>query len=144
MSTIDTPRYPGTAPRTGFAGRMSADDSMSRRMRRLDNLEKWLDRQFYVPGIRMPVGMDGLMGLVPVVGDTAAAAMSAYIVYEAHKAGASNAVKARMIGNVAVDYVLGLIPVVGWVGDFFHKANTKNVRLLKQHLAEKGHLVPPG
>ncbi|MYZ46386.1 DUF4112 domain-containing protein [Propylenella binzhouense] len=143
MTAIDASSPSRSGPATGFAGRYVADDETTRRMRRLDNLERWLDRQFYVPGIRMPVGVDGIVGLLPVVGDTATAALSAYIVWEAHKAGADGSVKARMLGNIALDYLIGLVPVIGWVGDFFHKANTKNVRLLKRHLAERGRLAGP-
>lgn len=120
--------------------RAAADAAQADRMQRLDRLERWLDRQFHVPLIRMPVGMDGLMGLVPIVGDTATAAISAYIIWEAHQAGADGRTKMRMLGNVGLDFLIGLVPVLGWIGDFFHKANTKNVRLLREHLAEKDRL----
>ena len=137
MTAIDASSPSRSGPATGFAGRYVADDETTRRMRRLDNLEKWLDRQFYVPGIRMPVGVDGIVGLLPVVGDTATAALSAYIVWEAHKAGAPNHLKARMIAHAGLDYLIGLVPLAGDIGDVFYRANTRNVRLLKRHLEEK-------
>ena len=102
------------------------------RLRRLEWPERLLDRRVRVLGI--PVGLDGVIGLAPVAGDTISALLSAYIVYEAWRLGASRGVLARMAGNVALDYVLGLVPVVGDVADFFHKANTRNLRLLKQEL----------
>lgn len=103
------------------------------RLRRVERMEKWLDREFRVLG--MPVGFDGILGLVPVAGDTVSGALSAWIIWEAHKAGAGTGTKGRMIWNAGLDYVIGLVPIVGQFADFFHKANTKNVRLLKEHLA---------
>jgi len=102
------------------------------RLRRLEILEKLLDRRFRVLGL--PVGLDGLIGLVPGAGDTVTALLSSYIVYEAWQLGVRRNVLARMVGNIALDYALGLVPVVGDVADFFHKANTRNLRLLKQEL----------
>ena len=102
------------------------------RLRRLEMLEKLLDRRFRVLGV--PIGLDGVIGLVPGAGDTVTALLSSYIVYEAWQLGASRSVLARMVGNIALDYVLGLVPVVGDVADFFHKSNTRNLRLLKQEL----------
>ena len=102
------------------------------RLRRLEILEKLLDRRFRVLGL--PVGLDGLVGLVPGAGDTVMALLSSYIIYEAWQLGASRSVLARMVGNIALDYALGLVPVVGDIADFFHKANTRNLRLLKQEL----------
>lgn len=125
-------------PAVAAPPRPDVDPALADRLQRLDRLERWLDRQFHVPLIRMPVGMDGLMGLVPIIGDTATAAISVYIIMEAHRAGADGRTKMRMLGNVGLDYLIGLVPVLGWIGDFFHKANTKNVRLLKAHLMDKG------
>lgn len=110
------------------------------RLRRIERLEFWLDRRFKLPLVRLPVGFDGILGLVPGVGDTVSAALSAYLIWEAHQAGADRATKARMIRNVGLDYLLGLVPVVGSVADFFYKANTKNLALLKEHL---GRDLPP-
>jgi hypothetical protein len=112
------------------------------RLRRLEQLEYWLDRRFKVPFLRIPVGVDGILGLVPGVGDTVAAALSAYLILEAHRAGADRATKIRMIRNTGLDYLLGLVPVVGSIADFFYKANTRNLRLLKEHLASQGREAP--
>ena len=124
------------SPEASAAARV-ADDDFARRMRRIENLEHWLDRQFKLPIVGKAVGWDGIMGLVPVLGDTVAGGLSAYLIWEAHKAGADTRTKAKMIGHVGLDYLIGLVPVVGWVADFFYKANTKNLRLLKEHLAEE-------
>ena len=97
------------------------------RLRRLGHL---LDSQFTVPGIGYRVGLDGLIGLVPGVGDTLTLALSAYIIIEAQKLNVSAATTARMIGNVLIDYVIGAIPVIGDLFDFAFKANQRNLRLL--------------
>lgn len=108
-------------------------DDLARRLRRVERMEKWLDREFRVFGV--PIGFDGILGLVPVAGDTVSGALSAWIIWEAHKAGADRRTRGRMIWNAGLDYAIGLVPIIGQIGDFFHKANTKNVRLLKEHLA---------
>ena len=109
------------------------------RLRRIERLEYWLDRRFQLPFVRIPVGFDGILGLVPGVGDTVSAALSAYLIWEAHQAGADKATKARMLRNVGLDYLLGLVPVVGSIADFFYKANTRNLSILKEHLGREPH-----
>ena|SRR5829696_6306531 len=106
-----------------------------RLLRRLERLETLLDRRFGVLGLRF--GLDSVLGIIPVVGDTASAALSAYLISEAHKAGADNALKLKMARNAGIDYLLGLVPLVGDIGDLFFKANTMNVRLLKKHLEKQ-------
>jgi hypothetical protein len=102
---------------------------------RLKRLEVLLDRKFSVFGFR--VGLDGLMGLVPGVGDLASAAFGAYLVFEARRLGASRLTLARMVANVAVDATLGSVPVVGDAFDFAFRSNTKNVRLLIRDLERR-------
>lgn len=113
------------------------DDGSARRaaLGRLEALEHSLDRQFSIGGLRL--GWDGLLGLVPGIGDTVTAALAGWIIYEAHRLGAPNHLKMRMAANAGLDYVLGLVPLVGDLADFAFKANTRNVRLLRQHLAEQ-------
>ena len=98
---------------------------------RLAKLERLFDRAFTVPGTSFRFGLDGVFGLVPVVGDAATAAVSMVIVADAWKSGARKRVMARMARNVAVDFVVGAIPVVGDLFDFGFKANTKNIKLLR-------------
>ena len=99
---------------------------------RLDILEHWLDQAFRLPGTDYRFGLDGLLGMVPGVGDTATAALSGYFMLEAWRIGARKRIIAEMGKNVAIDWLVGAIPVVGDLFDFAHKANTKNLRLLKQ------------
>jgi hypothetical protein len=105
---------------------------------RVESMEHMLERLFVIPGINQPVGLDVILDLVPVVGDIAAAALGAYIVWEAHNLGMSKWQISRMAGNVGVDWLLGLIPFVGAIPDFFFRSNTRNLRIIKRHL-DKHH-----
>ncbi|HKP33842.1 MAG TPA: DUF4112 domain-containing protein [Sphingomicrobium sp.] len=105
---------------------------------RVEAMEKLLERMIVIPGINRPVGLDVILDLVPVVGDIAAAALGSYIVWEARNIGMPKWQIARMAGNVGIDWLLGLIPWVGAIPDFFFRSNTRNLRLIKRHL-DKHH-----
>ena len=102
--------------------------------RRVEALEKIMERLVVVPGINRPVGLDVILDLVPVAGSTAGALIGAYLAWEARNLGMSKTAMARMAGNVGVDWLLGLIPWVGAIPDFFFRSNTRNVRIIKRHL----------
>ena len=106
--------------------------------RRLEAMEGLLERLFVVPGINRPVGLDSLVGLVPVVGDVVTAAMGAWLVWEARNLGMSKFQIARMAGNVGVDTVLGAVPLVGDLFDFAFRSNSRNLRIVKRWL-DKNH-----
>ena len=101
---------------------------------RVEALERVMERLVVVPGLNRPIGLDVILDLVPVVGSTAAAAIGAYLAWEARNLGMSNWQLARMGGNIGVDWLLGLIPWVGAVPDFFFRSNTRNLRIIKRHL----------
>jgi len=105
---------------------------------RVEAMERVLEGLFVIPGTKQKVGLDVILDLVPVVGDIAAAALGAYIVWEARNLGMSKTQIARMAGNVGFDWLLGLIPWVGAVPDFFFRSNTRNIRIIKRHL-DKHH-----
>jgi hypothetical protein len=105
---------------------------------RVEAMEKVLERLFVIPGTKREVGLDVILDLVPVVGDFAAAALGAYIVWEARNLGMPKWKIARMAGNVGFDWALGLIPWVGAIPDFFFRSNTRNLRIVKRHL-DKHH-----
>ena len=105
---------------------------------RVEAMEKVLERLIVIPGINRPIGLDVILDVVPVVGDIAAAALGAYIVWEARNLGMSKWQISRMAGNVGIDWLLGLIPFVGAVPDFFFRSNTRNLRIIKRHL-DKHH-----
>ena len=105
---------------------------------RVEALEKVMERLFVVPGLNRPVGLDVILDLVPVVGSTAAAAIGAYLAWESRNLGMSKWHLARMGGNITTDWLLGLIPWVGAIPDFFFRSNTRNLRIIKRHL-DKHH-----
>ena len=97
-----------------------------------------LERSFRVPGVNVPIGLDALIGLVPVIGDFITTALGAYIVWEARNLGMSKWQLTRMGTNVAFDTLLGLVPLVGDAADFVFRSNTRNLRIIKKHL-DKHH-----
>jgi hypothetical protein len=105
---------------------------------RVEAMEKLLERMFVIPGTKREVGLDVILDLVPVVGDAAAAALGAYIIWEARNLRMSKWQISRMAGNVGFDFLLGLIPWVGAIPDFFFRSNTMNLRMIRRHL-EKHH-----
>lgn len=104
------------------------------RLARLDAIAKLLDVAFVVPGTNVRYGLDGLIGLVPVIGDIITTAFSLWLVREARALGAPWYLTARMLSNVAVDGVIGLVPVAGDAFDVMFRANMRNVRMLKRWL----------
>jgi len=104
---------------------------------RVETMEKLLERLFVIPGINRPVGLDVILDLVPVVGDIAAAALGAYIVWEARNLGMSKFQIARMSGNVGLNWLLGLlsvVPVVGVIPTLLFRSNSKNLKIIRRHL----------
>ncbi len=101
---------------------------------RLERLTWWLDQRFRIPGTNRRIGLDGLVGLVPGIGDTATTAIALYVVYRAWQMGAPGPVLGRMAANVGIDYVVGSIPVLGDLFDFAFKANSRNMALLRDWL----------
>jgi hypothetical protein len=106
--------------------------------KRVETLEILLERSFVIPGINRPVGLDAIVGLVPVVGDLIAATMGAYLIWEARNLGMPKWKLWRMAGNLGVDTALGAIPLVGDAFDLFFRSNTRNLKIIKRHL-DKHH-----
>jgi hypothetical protein len=90
-------------------------------LQRVARLAYWLDDRFRIPGTRLRMGLDGLLGLIPGIGDTATALVAAYIVLEASRLGVPKGTLARMIANVGIDFIIGLVPLAGDLGDFAWK-----------------------
>ena len=108
------------------------------RLARLDAVAKLLDIAFILPGTKIRYGVDGIVGLIPVVGDIIATALSLWLVREARALGAPWHVTARMLGNVAIQGVIGTVPVAGDAFDVLFRANMRNVRLLRRWM-DKQH-----
>ncbi|WP_284276277.1 DUF4112 domain-containing protein [Bradyrhizobium iriomotense] len=104
------------------------------RLARLEAIAKLLDVAFILPGTKIRYGIDGLIGLIPVIGDIITTAISLWLVREARALGAPWYITARMLGNVAVDGVVGMVPFAGDAFDVMFRANMRNVRLLRRWL----------
>ena len=109
-----------------------ANLTREQRMARLDALAQLLDVAFIVPGTNIRYGIDGLIGLIPVIGDLITTAISLWLVSEARALGAPWHVTARMLGNVALDGVVGMVPLAGDAFDVMFRANIRNMRLLRR------------
>ena len=105
---------------------------------RVEAMEKLLEGLITIPGFNRKIGLDVILDLVPVAGDVAAAALGSYMVWEARNLGMSKGQMTRMAGNVGFDFLLGLIPFVGAVPDFFFRSNSRNLKIIKRHL-DKHH-----
>lgn len=101
---------------------------------RLEALARLLDSSLVVPGTSIRFGADAALNLVPGVGLLVAKGMSAFLIYEAHRMGVPPMTLVRMLGNLGIDFVVSAVPVVGWVGDVFWRANLRNIALLREHL----------
>jgi hypothetical protein len=106
--------------------------------KRIEGMEHLLEGLFKIPGTKQRLGLDVILDLLPVGGDVVGAALGAYMVWEARNLGMSKAQMARMFGNVGLDFLLGLIPLVGAVPDFFFRSNTRNLKIIRKHL-DKHH-----
>ena len=102
--------------------------------RRLEQLERMLEDMATVPVLNRRVGLDAVVGLVPVVGDVAGAAFGAYLLWEARNLGMGKWAMTRMAGRIGLDTALGAIPLAGDLFDFAYRSNTRNLRTIKRHL----------
>lgn len=105
-------------------------------LQRLEWLAWFSDSALRIPGTSRSVGADGVLSLVPGVGTLVGTGMSLYVIGEALRHGVPARLLTRMGLNIAADTALGAIPVVGVLFDMAFKANTRNLALLRQHLAE--------
>jgi hypothetical protein len=126
-----TPRKPGHA---------TTDASAAERKRRardqLVALTRLMDSAVELPGLRTPVGLDALLGLVPVAGDVLSAAIGLYLVRQARELGASRWLQAKMVGNLLLDAAIGAVPIAGDVADIYFRAHRRNLKLLQRELGE--------
>ena len=109
-----------------------------RRLRRVRKVAELLDDAFRVPVIGVRFGWDSLIGLAPGFGDVATAGLALWVVRQARLLGVPKRTLTRMVANVGLDAVTGVIPVVGDVADVAFKANRRNLKLIEQHVAEHG------
>lgn len=106
-------------------------------LEKLQNMADWMDSKFVFPGTKIRFGLDSILGFLPGIGDSVTLLSAIYLVGKAHKHGVPNHIKIRMIWNAFIDWVVGLVPLLGDILDVGIKSNQKNVELLKKHF---GHL----
>ena len=107
--------------------------------RRVEALESLLEGLFEVPGMGgRKVGLDAIVGLIPVAGDLITAAMGLYMVWEARNIGMPRWQLWRMAGNVGIDSLIGAVPIAGDLFDFAFRSNTRNLKIIRKHL-DKHH-----
>jgi hypothetical protein len=106
--------------------------------RRLEALEAMLERGFVIPGINRQVGLDAIIGLIPVAGDVIAALIGSYLIWEARNLGLPKWKLWRMAGNLGFDTAIGAVPLLGDAFDLFFRSNSRNLRIVKRHL-DKHH-----
>jgi hypothetical protein len=109
---------------------------------RLEGLGRLMDGAFVLPGTNIRLGLDVIIGLVPVAGDVVSGVISSYLIWEARQLGAPKWLIARMIANTLLDTAVGAIPVLGDAFDVMFRANMKNMALLRRYIEKRG-LTPP-
>ncbi|MHA6719803.1 DUF4112 domain-containing protein [Sphingomonas sp. RS6] len=122
----------------GFTDRLPLGRDAAAVRQRIEAMEHLLERSLTIPGTSQKLGLDVVLDFVPGIGPSVAAAMGAYLAWEARNLGMPKRTIARMAGNIGVDWALGMIPFVGAIPDFFFRSNTRNVRLIKRYL-DKHH-----
>ena len=122
-------------PLSSRSGRRAATDGVDPA---LDDLSRWMDAQFEIPGLGIRFGLDALFGLIPGIGDTLTSLVSFYILSAGVRMGIPKITMARMGVNVAIDWIIGSIPFVGDLFDVAWKSNTRNVELIRRHVADGG------
>ena len=109
-------------------------DGETTQARELEQLARWMDSVFEIPILKLRFGLDALLGLLPGGGDVGAALVSVYILNAANRYGVSRITILRMAVNIALDIIVGSIPIAGDLFDAYWKSNQRNVALLRRHL----------
>ena len=117
-----------------FSFDLSRPRTREERVARIEARASLLDTAFIIPGTNLRFGFDALVGLVPGIGDALTTALSLWLVKEAHALGAPSHLIARMLGNIAIDGVVGSVPLLGDAFDLVWKSNRRNLYLLRRHI----------
>lgn len=119
---------------TAHAAPFARAESETAARARLERIARLLDSRWRVPGTGIRFGADAALNLLPGLGTLASKAVSAYLILEARRLGVPAGTLLRMVGNVGLDAVISAVPLAGWVGDVFFRANNRNMALLRAHL----------
>ena len=106
------------------------------RLKWVERTSYLLDERFRIPGTRFRFGLDPILNLIPFAGDISGLILSAVLVFTMARYGVSRKVVILMTLNILIDFLIGAIPFIGQVFDFFYKANSRNISLLKKHYEE--------
>ena len=120
-----------------YVNGMNIEQNIDLELERLRNVAWRMDALFYIPRTNISVGLDNIVGLVPVVGDALAALPSLWMIFEARRLGASPGTLAYMLFNTILDFFVGMVPVVGDIFDVLYNANIRNFRALERSLNKK-------
>ncbi len=126
---------PTPPPFAALSG-MGTDPASVRR--RVEAMERLLEGLLPIPGTNKRVGLDVILDLIPVGGSLIGAGLGSYLAWEARNLGMPRSAIARMAGNIGVDALLGAIPFVGAIPDYFFRSNTRNLAIIKRWL-DKHH-----
>ncbi len=124
----------------GDRRQVSVGPDFAAELNETQNLAWLLDARWRLPFTRIRFGVDPLLGLIPGAGDIVAGVVSAYVILKARRLGAPKSLIWRMAANVAIDTVVGSVPVVGVLFDIYYKASMRNLRLLHTYLEERGKI----
>ncbi|MCW5757943.1 MAG: DUF4112 domain-containing protein [Phycisphaeraceae bacterium] len=117
----------------------------ARALERVRALSHWMDTRYRIPGTGFRFGLDPIIGLLPIAGDTASMLVGVVPIVLAKRAGVRRRVLLRMAANLGLDWLLGLVPLIGVVPDAWYKANVRNLRLMERELGSgrrpAGHTV---
>ena len=127
----------------GYVNAMNMPRTLDEDLARLRKVAWRMDAIFYIPGTRISVGLDNILGLIPVVGDAAALAPSLWLIWQARRLGATPGALAYMCFNTLLDLVIGSIPIVGDIFDVLYNANIRNYRALERNLERRAARAMP-
>ncbi|MDB5126794.1 DUF4112 domain-containing protein [Mucilaginibacter sp.] len=112
---------------------------LSGQLKWVEQIASVMDDKFRIPGTNFRFGLDPILNLIPFAGDVSGFLVSAALLYVMAKNGVSRKVLILMAINISVDAAIGAIPLLGQISDFYIKANTRNIKLLKEHYQEGRH-----
>lgn len=115
------------------------NNEYSGRLRWVEQISQLMDNKFRIPGTNFRFGLDPILNLIPGLGAVSGFAISGALLLTMTRYGASGKVLIMMLINIVLDALIGAIPVLGWIFDFAYKANTRNIKLLKEHYIENKH-----
>ncbi len=131
------------AIRIGYVNGMNIEQDIDFELARLRKLAFRMDAIFFIPGTNISIGLDNIVGLIPVVGDLLAALPGVWMIHRAHKLGATPGALAYMAMNVTLDTAIGAIPFIGDVFDALYNANIRNYKALERNLEKRAQNAKP-